>query len=144
MFMTGYSCLACGKTQPPGSRHHICPSCGGNLDVIYDYQAIAERADPDRLAHCPDRSMWRYLDLLLPQMSVGGVLLFDNLLWKGWVAESPEEEGGEEDAQTAALRAFNPYLMIHPQLRSVLLPLGDGVGLATKIKPTVLEMGGPF
>jgi len=87
----------------------------------------------------------RYLDLLLPQMSVGGVLLFDNLLWKGWVAEPPEEEDGEqEDEQTVALRAFNPYLMIHPQLRSVLLPLGDGVGLATKVQPTILEMGGPF
>jgi hypothetical protein len=24
------------------------------------------------------------------------------------------------------------------------LPLGDGVGLATKIKPTIFEMGGPF
>jgi predicted O-methyltransferase YrrM len=84
----------------------------------------------------------RYLDLLLPQMSVGGVLVFDNLLWKGLVAEPPED--GEEDEQTRALRAFNPYLMIHPQLRSVLLPLGDGVGLATKIQPTILEMGGPF
>jgi hypothetical protein len=34
--------------------------------------------------------------------------------------------------------------MMHPQLDSVLLPLGDGVGLATKTKPTIMEMGGPF
>ena len=34
--------------------------------------------------------------------------------------------------------------MMHPQLQAVILPLGDGVGLATKIKPTIFEMGGPF
>jgi predicted O-methyltransferase YrrM len=34
--------------------------------------------------------------------------------------------------------------MIHPQLATVLLPLGDGVGLAVKRKPTIRELGGPF
>jgi hypothetical protein len=34
--------------------------------------------------------------------------------------------------------------MIHPQLVSVLLPLGDGVGLAVKQKITIREQGGPF
>lgn len=86
-----------------------------------------------------------YLDLLLPQVRVGGMLVFDNLLWKGRVAEPEEgENGAEEDADARALRAFNPYLMIHPQLHAALLPLGDGVGVATKTKPTILEMGGPF
>jgi predicted O-methyltransferase YrrM len=82
----------------------------------------------------------RYLDFLLPRMRVGGLLVFDNLLWKGRVAEPPEEDDREADA----LRAFNGYLMIHPQLRASLLPLGDGVGLATKTKPLMTEMGGPY
>lgn len=91
----------------------------------------------------------RCLDLLLPVMSLGGVLAFDNTLWKGLVADPPDDEGAEDDAdgddETAeALRAFNGYLMIHPQLAAVMLPLGDGVGLATKTRPTILEMGGPF
>ena len=74
----------------------------------------------------------RYLDLLLPRLAVGGMLVFDNLLWKGWIAEPPEED--EEDDSTRALSAFNGYLMSHPQLAAVVLPLGDGVGLATKTK----------
>lgn len=82
-----------------------------------------------------------YLDLLLPMMTVGGTLVFDNLLWKGWIAEPP---AGEEDAATRAIEAFNPYLMMHPQMTAVILPLGDGVGLATKVKPTILEQGGPW
>jgi len=84
----------------------------------------------------------RYLDLALPLLAVGGLVVVDNLLWKGWIAEPPE--GQAEDESTRAIRAFNPYLMIHPQLRSILLPLGDGLGLAVKTKPTIREMGGPF
>jgi len=82
----------------------------------------------------------RYLDLTLPRLRVGGLIVVDNLLWGGRVAAPPEEDDPDADA----LRAFNGYLMMHPQLQSVVLPLGDGVGLATKIKPTIMEMGGPY
>ena len=34
--------------------------------------------------------------------------------------------------------------MMHPQLQAVVLPFGDGLGVATKVKPTVMEMGGPY
>ena len=82
----------------------------------------------------------RYLDLLVPKLRVGGMVVIDNLLWKGRVAVPPDEE----DRNADALRAFNPYLMIHPQLTAVILPLGDGVGLATKTRPLVSELGGPY
>lgn len=83
----------------------------------------------------------RYLDLLLPNVRVGGLILVDNLLWAGHVAAPPEDE---EDEVADALRAFNGYLMMHPQLQSVVLPVGDGLGVATKTKPLILEMGGPY
>lgn len=95
----------------------------------------------------------RYLDLLLPALAVGGLVVVDNLLWKGWVADPPEEpeEEGEEDEEIRGDRetaeqlwSFNSYFMTHPQMRALVLPLGDGVGLATKTRPLILEMGGPF
>lgn len=86
-----------------------------------------------------------YLDLSLPLVRIGGMLVFDNLLWKGEVADPPEPSTeDEEDERPEALRKFNPYLMIHPQLHSLILPLGDGLGVATKIGATVREMGGPY
>jgi caffeoyl-CoA O-methyltransferase len=85
----------------------------------------------------------RYLDLVLPRLRVGGLVVIDNLLWGGEVAEPPEEAANGEDPSTAALRAFNGYLMMHPQLEVVVLPLGDGVGLATKLRPLRSELGGP-
>ena len=82
----------------------------------------------------------RYLDLLVPKLRVGGMVIMDNLLWQGLVAEPPDEENQNADA----LRAFNSYLMMYPQLQALVLPVGDGLGIATKIKPTIMEMGGPF
>ena len=82
----------------------------------------------------------RYLDRLLTLMPVGGMIVLDNLLWKGRVAEPPDEDDPEADA----LRAFNGYMMIHPQLVAQVLPLGDGVGLAVKAKPLMMDLGGPF
>lgn len=82
----------------------------------------------------------RYLDRLLPLVVVGGLLVFDNVLWKGRVAEPPDED----DPAAGHLRTFNGYLMMHPQLTASVVPLGDGVALATKLKPTILEQGGPY
>ena len=56
--------------------------------------------------------------------------------------DGPEDR--EEDEQSKALRAFNGYLMMHPQLQAVVLPVGDGLGVATKTKPLIFEMGGPY
>jgi len=83
----------------------------------------------------------RYLDLLLPKLRVGGLILVDNLLWAGHVAAPPEDE---DDEVADSLRTFNGYLMMHPQLHSVVLPVGDGLGVATKVKPLISEMGGPY
>jgi caffeoyl-CoA O-methyltransferase len=83
----------------------------------------------------------KYLDLTLPKVRVGGLIVADNLLWGGEVAAPPTDEPARD---ADALRSFNGYFMIHPQLQAVLLPLSDGVGLATKTKPTIFEMGGPY
>ena len=82
----------------------------------------------------------RYLDRLLPLVTVGGLLVFDNVLWQGRVAEPTDDE----DPSADHLRAFNGYLMMHPQLAASVLPIGDGVALAAKLKPTILEQGGPY
>ena len=68
----------------------------------------------------------QYLDLGLQRLRSGGVVIVDNLLWGGKVA------GDDTEASTVALREFNVYFTNHPQLRSVVLPVGDGLGYAVK------------
>jgi predicted O-methyltransferase YrrM len=69
----------------------------------------------------------RYLDLGLPRLRTGGVVIVDNLLWGGRVAT------GDTESSTVALREFNRYFIKHPQLLAAVLPVGDGLGYAVKI-----------
>lgn len=49
--MKGYRCFSCRETQAAEFTGCLCPSCGGNLDIIYDYEAVArniERLGIDR------------------------------------------------------------------------------------------------
>ncbi|MBT8081718.1 MAG: threonine synthase [Gammaproteobacteria bacterium] len=39
--MIGYCCIACAKTQAADFDGFVCPACGNNLDIIYDYAAAA-------------------------------------------------------------------------------------------------------
>jgi predicted O-methyltransferase YrrM len=68
----------------------------------------------------------QYLDLGLPKLRRGAVVIVDNLLWGGKVA------GDDSETSTVALREFNEYFVSHPQLRAVVLPVGDGLGYAVK------------
>jgi caffeoyl-CoA O-methyltransferase len=68
-----------------------------------------------------------YLDLGLPRLRTGGVVIVDNLLWSGRVARDDNE------AETVALREFNQYFINHPQLRAEVLSVGDGLGYAVKL-----------
>jgi predicted O-methyltransferase YrrM len=73
-----------------------------------------------------------YLDLALPKLRIGGVVICDNLLWGGQVAG--EIRSDDQKRSTEALREFNRYFVNHPQLRAEVLPVGDGLGYAVKIK----------
>jgi predicted O-methyltransferase YrrM len=84
----------------------------------------------------------RALDLLLPLLRVGGTIAVAGVLADGRIADPALRD--EVDPLAEALERFNPYLSIHPQLAAVVLPLGDGVGLAVKRRPTMRELGGPF
>ena len=71
----------------------------------------------------------RYLDLGLERLKPGGLVIVDNLLWGGKVADESEQS----DSSTLALRGFNHYFVNHPQLQAEVLPVGDGLGYAVKI-----------
>ncbi len=74
----------------------------------------------------------QYLELVLPNLRVGGVVIADNLLWGGQVAG--EIRSDDQKESTAALRDFNQRFVNHPQLRAEVLPVGDGLGYGVKIQ----------
>ena len=83
MFMTGFECLNCREKQPADFSGYVCPSCGGNLDVTYDYDAIRASLDPKQPFGTERFDIFRYAPFypvddvgLAPKVMVGGTPLY--------------------------------------------------------------------
>ncbi len=61
--LTGFKCIRCGKETPDASTY-VCPACSGNLDAVYDYKAVKKTLTRKALEQNPDKSVWRYKDIL--------------------------------------------------------------------------------
>ncbi len=64
-----------------------------------------------------------YLEAVLPLMKDGGWILADNTLWDGHVIDPQYDK----DKQTLGLRAFNNKVIADERLKSVMIPLRDGL-----------------
>jgi predicted O-methyltransferase YrrM len=68
-----------------------------------------------------------YYERALRLVRPGGLIVIDNVLWGGWVADHRRK-----DAETVALRALNAKLHRDERIDLSLLPLADGITLALK------------
>jgi len=102
--------LACEVRFHEGAALEVLARLDGPFDFVF--------------IDCVKSEYEQYLDLLLPKLARGAVIVCDNLLWGGKVA------AGVRDASTDGLRAFNQRIMTDERLQSIILPLGDGVGLS--------------
>jgi len=147
---TGYSALALARGLPDDGRLLCC-------DVSEEWTAIARRywkeAGIDnkielRIAPALDtlRSLpigdefdlafidadkenyLAYAEEIVPRLRQGGLLLVDNTLWSGEVADPTIVEGDN----LLAIRAFNDAFAADPRLDVVILPISDGLTLARK------------
>ena len=69
----------------------------------------------------------RALRLALPRLRKGGLLVADNALWSGKVAQK-----NPRDASTKAIVEFNRLLYGSPNLFTTILPIRDGVAVGVK------------
>ncbi|HUF37293.1 MAG TPA: threonine synthase [Anaerolineales bacterium] len=64
-------CDPCAETFDPAEHQYNCPYCAENLDVLFDYRALARSLDPGRITGSPDFSIWRYAALLPAERPAG-------------------------------------------------------------------------
>jgi len=69
-----------------------------------------------------------YYERCLTLLRVGGLIVVDNTLWSGAVADA-----SVQDEDTKAIRAFNDAVHRDRRVAMSLLPIGDGVTLALKL-----------
>jgi len=67
-----------------------------------------------------------YLELIVPKLKKGSVILSDNVLWSGKVITAV----AKDDTDTKALVSYNKLLNEHPKLETVLLPIRDGLTIS--------------
>jgi threonine synthase len=78
-------CLICGKEYAPETVQYVCPDHGqeGILNVVYDYDYIAQTFPRKSLNSNDERTIWRYKPLLpvtadspVPPLAIGGTPLY--------------------------------------------------------------------
>jgi predicted O-methyltransferase YrrM len=108
-----------------GLQDKIAQYCGPAADVIQTLDGMYDLVflDADK------KGYEAYFEAVLPKMPVGGLLLADNVLFRGEVV-MPE---GEQGAIAQALHCFNQKLAMDTRVEAVLLPLRDGLTLVRKL-----------
>lgn len=99
---------------------------GDALDFLAGLEGTVDLAYLD----CVKEDYPRYLDLLLPRLARGSVVVADNVLWKGLVAKPDADVPANELPRVTALREHNRRV-VTPPFAGVILPIGDGIALAT-------------
>lgn len=74
------------------------------------------------------KRLFEYSIILLKK---GGIIFIDNLLWHGYAAS--KEVPKEFKNSTKLIREFNKLFTSQANLKTSILPIGDGIGLGIKI-----------
>jgi predicted O-methyltransferase YrrM len=69
----------------------------------------------------------QYLELILPRLNPGGIILIDNVLWAGKVLDP-----NTVDIKTQTIQAFNKMISEDERLEVVLIPIRDGLSVLRK------------
>jgi caffeoyl-CoA O-methyltransferase len=72
----------------------------------------------------------RLFDYSLVLLRRGGIMVIDNLLWHGYAASTRVPEKYKES--TNHIREFNKIFLTQPNLKTLIIPLGDGLGIGIK------------
>lgn len=73
----------------------------------------------------------RFFELYEPMLAENGMIITDNVLFKGLVADD-EIQSKRVRSLVSKIDRFNQWLMSHPQYYSVIIPVGDGVAVSIK------------
>ncbi|KAL3650946.1 hypothetical protein CASFOL_007349 [Castilleja foliolosa] len=149
---TGYSSLAVALVLPERGHLVACERDAKSLEVARRYYNRAGISNKVKVKHglaadtlksmiengeCnsydfafvdAEKKMYQdYFELLLQLVRVGGVIVIDNVLWHGRVADPLVN-----DAKTLSIRNFNRKLMVDDRVSISMVPIGDGMTICRK------------
>jgi len=146
---SGYSALSMAQALPDDGRIITCELDDERADVAERHIAAAGESERVKVRRGPalqtvqgldgpfdlvfidaDKAGYHdYYEAVLPKLSERGLIVVDNVLWSGRVAEPPSDD--DEDS-TCALRAFNDHVAADERVVNVMLTVRDGVTLVRR------------
>jgi len=124
-----YAAQARQTWRDAGVEDKIDLRLGPALDTLDALIAGGQAGSFDFAFIDADKSNYaNYYERALVLLRTGGLVVIDNVLWRGAVLDS-----GKTDADTEAIRAFNLKLHADKRVSLSLIPLGDGLTLACKL-----------
>ena len=143
---SGYSALSMAQALPAGGRIVTCELDPERVAFAQRHIAAVGLEDRIEVRQGPaldtiggldgpfdlifiDADKPRYLDYyeaVLPKLSERGLIVADNVLWSGRVAQPAADDDTDS---TRALRAFNDHVAADERVVSVMLSVRDGVTL---------------
>ncbi len=146
---SGYSALSMAQALPPGGRIVTCEL--DPLRVAFARRQIARAGFDDRVEvrkgpaletveslegpfdfvfiDADKGGYHDYYEAVLPKLSARGLIVVDNVLWSGRVAQAPADDDSDS---TRALRAFNDHVAADERVVNVMLSVRDGVTLVRR------------
>ena len=141
---TGYSSISMALALPDDGRVITCDVNADTTDIARRYATEAGVADRIEYRTGPaletiaeldgefdlvfidaDKPNYlNYYEATLPKLAPNGLMILDNTLWSGRVAD-PEED----DENTQAIRTVNDRILDDPRVNNVLLTVRDGMNL---------------
>ena len=100
--------------QRIGDAEEIIPTIPNEIDLVF--------IDADK------KSCEKYYNLVIEKLRKGGIIIADNVLWSGKVAEE-----GKIDKDTQTLIEFNAMVNNDNRVENLLLPIRDGLMIARKL-----------
>ena len=101
---------------------------GNAKESLKDFLQTGEQESVDLAFIDADKSSYaEYYECCLKLIRPGGLILVDNVLWSGQVADA-----SNHDKDTEALRIFNAALSSDQRIDLCMVPIGDGLTIARK------------
>ena len=101
---------------------------GNAKESLKNFLQAGEQESVDLAVIDADKSSYaEYYECCLKLIRPGGLILVDNVLWSGQVADA-----SNHDKDTEALRIFNAALSSDQRVDLCMVPIGDGLTIARK------------
>jgi predicted O-methyltransferase YrrM len=149
---TGYSSISMALAMREGGVLYACDKSEESMEVARRYWKLAgvEKKIVEKIGDAKvsvlellkehgensfdfgfidaDKRAYReYYETLLKLVRPGGLIIVDNVLWYGKVAD-PEVQ----DKQTVAIRDFNDFITSDERVTYTMVPVGDGLSFCRK------------